>query len=88
MMSKNPFPDLTIIWLGRFLRSGGYGVATRGLFRSLKEASLNVVGIDTDTNKPIDDSAYPELEISGGGDDILNITATSKNQRFSEALKH
>lgn len=82
MMSKNPFPDLTIIWLGRFLRSGGYGVATRGLFRSLKEASLNVVGIDTDTNKPIDDSAYPELEISGGGDDILNITATSKNQRI------
>ena len=54
----NNYTNITIFWIGRFLRHGGYGVATRELYKALKKLDINVVGIDSDNNLPIDDSGY------------------------------
>ena len=71
----NNYTNITIFWIGRFLRHGGYGVATRELYKALKKLDINVVGIDSDNNLPIDDSGYEHFEFNGGGKEVLNIKA-------------
>lgn len=71
---------LSFIWVGRFLRSGGYGVATRSMYRALRESGIHILGIDVDTNTPIDDSAYPHFVVSGGGNKQLVIESTEKDR--------
>ena len=71
----NNYSNISIFWIGRFLRHGGYSVATRELFKALKKLDVNVVGIDADNNLPIDDSGYEYFEFRGGGKEILTIKA-------------
>lgn len=72
--------DLTIVWIGRFLRSGGYGAATRGIYRALRESSIHTFGIDIDTLQPIDDSAFPHFTVTTDKA-ALRLRATQPSRR-------
>lgn len=59
-----PWPeDTLIVWIGRFLHKGGYGMVTRNAFTALKDANCPVVGIDAQTCRPIDDSHHDRVDI-------------------------
>jgi len=73
--------DTTIIWIGRFLHKGGYGVASRGIYRALKESGLNVIGIDVQTGKPVDDAGYAYFTTRIESDGTLILRALDKHRR-------
>ena len=73
--------DTTIIWIGRFLHSGGYGVATRGTYRALKESGLNVIGIDVQTGRPIDDAGHAYFATQIERDGTLSLRARDKHRK-------
>lgn len=52
-----------IILLGRFSHPGGYGVATRALFKGLRARQLPVIGLDSTTASPIEDRYCEDFEI-------------------------
>ena len=73
--------DTTIIWIGRFLHKGGYGVATRGIYRALKESGLNVIGIDVQTGKPIDDAGHAYFATQIERDGTLTLRARDRHRK-------
>ena len=73
--------DTTIVWIGRFLHKGGYGVATRGIYRALKESGLNVIGVDVQTGKPIDDAGHAYFTTQTRHDGTLIIRARDRHRR-------
>lgn len=74
--------DRTIIWIGRFLHRGGYGVATRGTYRALKESGLNVIGIDVQTGRPVDDAGHAYFATQIGPDGTLSLRARDKHRKI------
>lgn len=78
---SNVIGDTTIIWIGRFLYKGGYGVAARGTYRALKEAGLSVIGIDVQTGKPVDDAGHAYFTTQIGHDGTLFLRARDKHRK-------
>lgn len=73
--------DATVIWIGRFLHKGGYGVATRGIYRALKESQLSVIGIDAQTGTPVDDAGHAYFTTQIGRDGTLILRARDRHRK-------
>ena len=73
--------DTIFIWIGRFGHRGGYGTATRTIYRALKEANLAVIGVDSQTCSPIDDSGHLLVDVEKANGSLI-IKAKSRHQRI------
>lgn len=82
MSQDQDIANVTVIWIGRFLHKGGYGVATRAIFSALKESGIDVLGIDSSTGKPIEDLVDPNISIDIDPAGELCVTANEKGHKF------